>query len=68
MNRVGEKGKGESVWLGWFLYATLTSFAPVAAARGEHASRDPVAGARGRAADRARAGMGRRLVPARLLR
>ena len=36
MNRVGEKGKGESVWLGWFLYATLVSFAPVAAARGEH--------------------------------
>ena len=23
MNRVGERGKGESVWLGWFLYATL---------------------------------------------
>ena len=23
MNRVGEAGKGESVWLGWFLYATL---------------------------------------------
>jgi cyclic beta-1,2-glucan synthetase len=36
MNRVGEKGKGESVWLGWFLHATLMSFAPVAAARGEH--------------------------------
>jgi cyclic beta-1,2-glucan synthetase len=35
MNRVGEKGKGESVWLGWFLHATLVSFAPVAAARGE---------------------------------
>jgi cyclic beta-1,2-glucan synthetase len=35
MNRVGEKGKGESVWLGWFLQATLMSFAPVAAARGE---------------------------------
>jgi cyclic beta-1,2-glucan synthetase len=35
MNRVGEKGKGESVWLGWFLQATLASFAPVAAARGE---------------------------------
>jgi cyclic beta-1,2-glucan synthetase len=35
MNRVGEKGKGESVWLGWFLQATLESFAPVAAARGE---------------------------------
>ncbi|MDB6086309.1 MAG: putative cyclic beta 1-2 glucan synthetase, partial [Gammaproteobacteria bacterium] len=37
MNRVGEKGKGESVWLGWFLQSTLVSFAPVAAARGEHA-------------------------------
>jgi cyclic beta-1,2-glucan glucanotransferase len=35
MNRVGEKGKGESVWLGWFLQATLVSFAPMAAARGE---------------------------------
>jgi cyclic beta-1,2-glucan synthetase len=37
MNRVGEKGKGESVWLGWFLQSTLVSFAPLAAARGEHA-------------------------------
>ena len=36
MNRVGEKGKGESVWLGWFLQTTLMSFAPIAAARGEH--------------------------------
>jgi cyclic beta-1,2-glucan synthetase len=35
MNRVGEKGRGESVWLGWFLQATLVSFAPLAAARGE---------------------------------
>ena len=26
MNRVGEKGEGESVWLGWFLAATLRSF------------------------------------------
>ncbi len=37
MNRVGEQGKGESVWLGWFLQTTLMSFAPIAAARGEHA-------------------------------
>src|SRR5579859_2097014 len=37
MNRVGENGKGESVWLGWFLHATLVSFAPTAAARGEQA-------------------------------
>ena len=27
MNRVGVKGRGESVWLGWFLYDTLTHFA-----------------------------------------
>src|SRR3990170_2203004 len=35
MNRVGEGGKGESVWLGWFLFATLKIFAPVAVARGD---------------------------------
>ncbi|TEU15606.1 MAG: hypothetical protein E3J21_12770 [Anaerolineales bacterium] len=29
LNRVGIKGQGESVWLGWFLYATLTRFAPL---------------------------------------
>jgi cyclic beta-1,2-glucan synthetase len=27
MNRVGIEGKGESVWLGWFLHTTLTQFA-----------------------------------------
>ena len=35
MNRVGAAGRGESVWLGWFLYSTLASFAPLAHARGE---------------------------------
>jgi cyclic beta-1,2-glucan synthetase len=35
MNRVGEKGAGESVWLGWFLHAALTAFIPLAEARGE---------------------------------
>ncbi|WP_456085342.1 GH36-type glycosyl hydrolase domain-containing protein [Magnetospirillum molischianum] len=34
MNRVGEKGEGESVWLGWMLHAALTAFTPLAAARG----------------------------------
>lgn len=29
MNTVGNKGKGESVWLGWFLYSILISFAPL---------------------------------------
>ena len=35
MNRVGELGQGESVWLGWLLYAALSDFAPLAEARGE---------------------------------
>ncbi len=35
MNRVGEMGKGESTWLGWFLHATLAAFAPLAKARNE---------------------------------
>ena len=37
MNRVGEAGRGESVWLGWFLHAALTAFAPLAEARGDTA-------------------------------
>ena len=28
MNRVGHLGKGESVWLGWFLFTTLAGFIP----------------------------------------
>ena len=35
MNRVGADGKGESVWLAWFLSAVLTSWIPIAEARGE---------------------------------
>src|ERR1700694_120320 len=35
MNRVGEGGKGESVWLGWLLYAALNVFAPLADSRRE---------------------------------
>ncbi len=37
MNRVGEAGQGESVWLGWFLLVTLKEFLPVATARGDAA-------------------------------
>jgi cyclic beta-1,2-glucan synthetase len=37
MNRVGADGKGESVWLGWFLHATLSAFASLAESRGEQA-------------------------------
>jgi cyclic beta-1,2-glucan synthetase len=35
MNRVGVGGKGESVWLAWFLHANLTSWSKIATARGE---------------------------------
>ena len=35
MNRVGYAGTGESVWLGWFLHATVDAFAPIAEQRGE---------------------------------
>jgi cellobiose phosphorylase len=35
MNRVGEHGKGESVWLGFFLYEGLLRFADVARRRGD---------------------------------
>jgi cyclic beta-1,2-glucan synthetase len=37
MNLVGVEGRGESVWLGWFLHTALWEFARVAEARGEHA-------------------------------
>jgi len=35
MNRVGIEGQGESVWLGFFLYAVLDQFAGLAEARGD---------------------------------
>ncbi|PYM38253.1 MAG: phosphorylase, partial [Candidatus Rokuibacteriota bacterium] len=35
MNLVGAEGKGESVWLGWFLQTVLTEWAELAEAHGE---------------------------------
>lgn len=35
LNHVGREGRGESVWLGWFLYTVLQAFAPVCRAKGE---------------------------------
>ena len=35
MNMVGEQGRGESVWLGFFLYEVLMKFTEVARARGD---------------------------------
>ncbi|ORE98122.1 glucoamylase family protein [Aurantimonas sp. 22II-16-19i] len=43
MNRVGEAGRGESVWLGWLLVRTIDLFAPLAD------TRDPERAARWRA-------------------
>ena len=41
MDRVGEGGKGESVWLGWFLFSVLNAFAiwPTSMADSDHAKR-----------------------------
>ncbi|HKP27965.1 MAG TPA: glycosyl hydrolase family 65 protein, partial [Gemmatimonadales bacterium] len=35
MNRVGVEGRGESVWLAWFLQSLLSVWAPIAEERGE---------------------------------
>lgn len=37
MNRVGERGRGESVWLGFFLHDVLTRFAGIARLRNDEA-------------------------------
>ncbi len=37
MNRVGAEGRGESVWLAWFLCKLVDDYAPIARARGETA-------------------------------
>ncbi len=40
MDRVGHEGRGESVWLGWFLHIALAAFAPIAEARGDRVRSD----------------------------
>ena len=37
MNRVGADGRGESVWLGFFIYAVLTDFVSICEGRGDRA-------------------------------
>lgn len=37
MNRVGIAGRGESIWLGWFLHATLTQFAALCQSQNDEA-------------------------------
>ena len=41
MNRVGVLGRGESVWLGWFLCSVLEEFAKVCESRGDTAQLAP---------------------------
>ena len=69
MNRVGNEGRGESVWVGWFLYTTLEGFAPFCEARGETERADNyvahMAKLKIALEDEC---MGRRLVSPRLLR
>lgn len=43
MNRVGLAGRGESVWMGWFLIVTLHRFTEVASARGDQETADKLA-------------------------
>jgi cyclic beta-1,2-glucan synthetase len=48
MNRVGIEGRGESIWLGWFLTAALDGFEGLCEQRGDH---ERAAAYRARAAD-----------------
>jgi len=40
MNRVGHEGRGESVWLGWFLCRVVQDFEPLARARNDNTRAD----------------------------
>ncbi|MEP6985749.1 MAG: hypothetical protein ABI970_09135, partial [Chloroflexota bacterium] len=40
MNRVGMHGRGESVWVGWFLYSVVTKFAPLCKQHGDSSQAD----------------------------
>ncbi len=43
MNKIGELGQGESVWVGWFLLVILRDFLPVMRERGDHSEADELA-------------------------
>jgi cyclic beta-1,2-glucan synthetase len=40
MNKVGDEGRGESVWVGWFLLVLLSRFLPLMERRGDQAQAD----------------------------
>ena len=69
MNLVGEHGKGESVWLGFFLYEVLMQFTEGCPHARRHLLRRALRSRGGRAAPQYReAWLGRRVVPPRLFR
>ena len=69
MNLVGREGKGESVWLAWFLYENLRLFGDLAESRGDESFAPRVRRPGGGAAGQHRgARLGRRLVPPGVLR
>ena len=39
MNRVGREGRGESVWMAFFLYDVLGGFVPLCERRGDDGAR-----------------------------
>ena len=45
MNRVGREGRGESVWMGFFLYAVLGEFMPLCRSARRHRARRALRGA-----------------------
>ncbi len=40
MNKVGHKGKGESVWMAWFLASTIKSFIPICEQMGDFKAKE----------------------------
>ncbi len=69
LNLVGAGGKGESIWLGWFLHATLSAFIKLAESRGEQDTCCRHGGnTQSRWRHRSKRRLGRRLVSAGLLR
>ena len=69
MNLVGIHGKGESVWLGFFLYDVLEQFAVLAEARGDTAFAERCRREAAQVSAEYRAQrVGRRLVPSRVFR
>jgi cyclic beta-1,2-glucan synthetase len=68
MNLVGKDGRGESVWLAFFLYDVLTQFAELARSRNDPAFADRCDARRSNCKKHRAARVGRRMVSPRLLR